>query len=66
METLIRDLISAMELKGSRSAICSYVAYMKVSAAAALKTRRMLAGWYLNVIRIGHAGWYISAFTVRC
>ena len=47
--------------------VTSYVAYMKVSvAAAALKTRRMLAGWYLNVITVGCAGWYISAFTVRC
>ena len=43
---------------------------MKVSAAAAaaaaLKTQRMLAGWYLNVIMVGRAGWYINAFTVRC
>ena len=40
--------------------VTSYVTYMKVSAAAAaaLKTRRMLAGWCLNVITVGRAGWY--------
>ena len=36
------------------------------SAAAVLKTRQTNAGWYIKVITVGHAGWNISAITVKC
>ena len=35
-----------------------------VMTVAALKTLQMLAGWYLNDVTVGRAGWPIAQSTV--
>ena len=66
METLISDLISTMEVRGSRSAIHNYnYAYMKVIVAAALKLDGCILVDHSQACWLVHQCFYSQLLTIN-